>query len=989
MSKVRCYLLGWCLILQFTVVLPAFAGLADEPILGELRHRGGLCVIVADPVDIDSAVALMSEGPWVVQWLAPLGSDIATPRRKLQERGLYGRISIDHWAGGRLPYADNLVNGIVVDGRVVVSDRDELLRVLVPEGSAWVRTASGTERVDKARPVEMGEWSHPWQDAHGSLVSADRALDAPNGFQWIASPTFPMAHRKNSTGVVLSSGGRTFFITQNVIENLDSGSANHLVARDAFNGVQLWSVPWQGALSPGHSHAVHEAIVATPDRIYGSGRESIVVYDTADGEVVATWSMAETPGKLLLSDGILIAQTGSELIAFDAANGDVVWQFTADGPHGTLIRDGRVFCLVGVREEDGRWLHELLAVDLKRGEELWRVPVEGEFEQRSSPALRLHFAGTGMVCLIERTKLRFLAADDGRELWAHESAAESRSGMDSRQVGHFFAHDQVWIRNNRARGGREAPESWLALDPMTGSVVRELDVTGPQGVISNVNKISCQPLTATERFVLDPRLATIWDFDGGQRQGFKFARGGCQVGMVPANGLAYIPPNACGCLSEQIRGFLALVHNTDPGLNEFTPAPLEKGPAYGKVKVPGANSAASWPMYRRSAERQASLPTPVSTDLKSLWETVVTPSSCRNDAEWALHRGRTLTPPVVAEGLVVVAEPQSHLVIALDEKSGAECWRFTVGGRVVASPTIYGGMVMVGSNDGYVYALRAEDGELVWRRRAAPSERKIMVHGQLESVWPVSGGVMIFDGIALASAGRAADADGGIMVHGIDPASGEFVWSRRIEETSYGVQEPLVSDGVHVYLLSQRLDPRTGEHLEGSGDIPHLRGGKVGLLESSWTFFTHPLRKGQSTQSWGKVDGQVMAAAGGTVYAFQIDAGGDRMWSAPRTNGGGVVVAQAADAEEVSWSFDIESPAQVEAMLLSPDHVFISGPTNRAERDGAGYLAVLSRGDGQQVTRLDFVSAPVHDGIAAANDSVFLTLRDGRIVRLGRGGAKN
>ena len=50
-------------------------------------------------------------------------------------------------------------------------------------------------------------------------------------------------------------------------------------------------------------------------------------------------------------------------------------------------------------------------------------------------------------------------------------------------------------------------------------------------------------------------------------------------------------------------------------------------------------------------------------------------------------------------------------------------------------------LALVGCADGWVYALRADNGEQVYRLRIAPAERRIMAYGQIESAWPVSGRV--------------------------------------------------------------------------------------------------------------------------------------------------------------------------------------------------------------------------------------------------------
>jgi len=551
-------------------------------------------------------------------------------------------------------------------------------------------------------------------------------------------------------------------------------------------------------------------------------------------------------------------------------------------------------------------------------------------------------------------------------------------------------------------------------------VRRELSATGPQGVISTVDKVSCQPLTATARYVLDSRLATIWDRETGERSGWKFARGACQVGTVPANGLLYVPPNVCGCLDEQLIGFLALVHSEDDGMVRALPAAVEKGPAHGAVDAAAflgtdaadaadaASGMTEWPLYRRDGSRGAFLPSARGQGgaLRKEWKTVLEPGAPEEDGEWSLQFGARWTPPVAAGGLVLLAEPQSHRVLAFDEETGAERWSFTAGGRVLLPPSLHRGLALFGANDGYVYALRAADGELVWRFRAAPSDRRIVAYGQLESTWPVSGGVLVHGDLAYAAAGRAVDAGGGFVVHAFEPASGESVWTSRIEEARYGNLDPLVSDGRHLYVMDRRIDLETGEvtavegfrygqnprgsaSVEYPEGIRYLRGGKRGMLENSWTRLSFGLRYGQSAWTWGDgVEGEIMAFDGDIAYVFRIDSRGEDsrgrpiMWKSPRTRGGGDVSARSPGADEALWSTEISAPAQVEAMIAAGDAVLLAGPADRARPDGPGFLRVLDRGSGEELGSLELPAGPVHDGLAAANGRVFAVLRDGSVVSL-------
>jgi hypothetical protein len=81
---------------------------------------------------------------------------------------------------------------------------------------------------------------------------------------------------------------------------------------------------------------------------------------------------------------------------------------------------------------------------------------------------------------------------------------------------------------------------------------------------------------------------------------------------------------------------------------------------------------------------------------------------------------------------------------------------------------------LVGAGDGWVYAYAARSGKLLWRFRAAPTERKIPVYGKLLSTWPAASGVLIEDGTAYVAAGLV-NYDG-TYVYALDPATGKLRW---------------------------------------------------------------------------------------------------------------------------------------------------------------------------------------------------------------------
>jgi len=106
-----------------------------------------------------------------------------------------------------------------------------------------------------------------------------------------------------------------------------------------------------------------------------------------------------------------------------------------------------------------------------------------------------------------------------------------------------------------------------------------------------------------------------------------------------------------------------------------------------------------------------------------------------------------------------------YTVYAMDGSSGKILWSYCAGGRVDTPPTYYRGLVLFGSRDGWVYCLRASDGELAWRFRAAPQwEHLACAFDRVESLWPVHGSVLVLGDVVYLSAGRSTFLDGGMVL---------------------------------------------------------------------------------------------------------------------------------------------------------------------------------------------------------------------------------
>jgi hypothetical protein len=152
----------------------------------------------------------------------------------------------------------------------------------------------------------------------------------------------------------------------------------------------------------------------------------------------------------------------------------------------------------------------------------------------------------------------------------------------------------------------------------------------------------------------------------------------------------------------------------------------------------------------------------------------------------------------------------------------------------------------VGSSDGWVYALEAATGRMLWRFRAAPIERRIMVYGHLSSTWPVNSGVLVADGVAYAAAGLI-DRDG-THVYALDARTGKIRWqnnaSGHIDKGNHkgaSVQGCLATARDRLWMASGNAispvayDLATGktivpEFLSRSAYVPVRRGREIGVF---------------------------------------------------------------------------------------------------------------------------------------------------------------
>jgi outer membrane protein assembly factor BamB len=267
-----------------------------------------------------------------------------------------------------------------------------------------------------------------------------------------------------------------------------------------------------------------------------------------------------------------------------------------------------------------------------------------------------------------------------------------------------------------------------------------------------------------------------------------------------------------------------------------------------------------------------------------------------------------------------------------------------------------------------VYGLRASDGALVWRYRAAPVEERIVVNAQLESAWPVHGSVLVLNGRVYAAAGWHTALDGGVTLVALQARTGQDVWRRRLEQLpgdfrrADGPIALLTSDGALVYMGPWAFDAKSGESVHPSGRSRVMNFGLSGFRDNDWSQFSNT--KGRHRWSDGRASGELLAS--GKVWTCGVSVAMRAMALAGDT----VFVAGRPDPtiEEFEGIKDWERVVSIAEQL----------PEGRLN-PGGGALWIFSASDGKRLGRLSLDAAPTFDGLAAARGRLYLATEDGRV----------
>jgi len=804
-------------------------------------------------------------------------------------------------------------------------------------------------------------------------------------------------------------------------------------------GWKTWQsdMEFNGAMRFKRPDQTFRRIVAIGDKLYATLGffAPVVEIDGATGKVLRTFAGTENTSAILIKDNTMFLTRnvgkpapGKDVLAIDIATGKQLWErkgFTGITSRGDPIKiytdayltigDDKVFFL----DKD-----DVIALDMKTGKEAWKHPrpaaEKGIFGQNNFEFLnfcsltyhdgtlvfgQLHPSATNLNKWQQKNmEVLAINAATGKKMWQH-------TGMS---LAHFTPPD-LFINNGMAWTMND-DVSLVGLDLKTGKQKVEHPVKDM--LIGHHHR--CYRNKATQNLYLAGEEGIEYiDFKSGELDVHHWMRGACAFGILPANGYIYLPTHACGCHANmKLHGFIALASEKGPALRP-PKTRLEKGPAYSQVSsLKSQASSASWPIYKHDTKRSNHAASEISTSAKKKWSAKV---------------GGALTQPVVAGGKLFVASKDRNEVLCLDAKTGKGKWRFTCDGRIDSAPTWHNGRLLFGTQSGSVYALDATSGKLAWRFFAAPDDRMLTAYGRLESPWPVSGSILVRDNkiycVAGRSmhlnsgmvdnkiycvAGRSMHLNSGMVAYVLDPATGKVLQQTRLQANADRIKDGPPNNAVLADILVEGKDAIQMRDIHfNPNDIADYKKSKAanilkpadgGLLDPTWF--------NSSFWKYGPVQAQMLVFDGQDAYGMMAQkkltpkSYGQDIFTAG--SGYGLFAAslnppapnpEAESAKKgkkkkgkkkgskkskskVAMTWETTVPVRAQSLVLTGKHLCLAGAPDTWEsfqNTDSGMLMVVSKTDGKVAFKHELPSAPVYDGMSAAEGRVYISLEDGTV----------
>jgi len=433
-----------------------------------------------------------------------------------------------------------------------------------------LKTIDGWDLVDRAPLTGAGEWSHLYGSANNSAFGGEQLGGATKSddlkIQWVGRPGARyQPDRSGRKPAPLSAGGRLF------LQGLE-----RLIAVDSFNGTILWSVelPGLGRFNMprdcGNWCADEKSVyLAMDDRCLqldaatGRVQREVKVTGDVNSDAEFDWGYVARVNDLLIGSGTKKGASFTEYWGganagwYDAKSGDATNQVCSDSlfvhrdgqktpawihtggviMNSTItIEDDQILFVENrssdIRESESRRLGgenlwnnlEMVALDLKTGNEKWRKPLEA-----AAGTVVFHVAASNGKAVVLSS-----ASDRKYHVYAHDT----KTGELAWNTEFSWSSDNHGGHMSRpAIVGSKLFVRPRAFDLHSGKVLAQRLPGGGCGTYA----------CTTETLLFRSRTVTMWDANKGSTSRWPRLRPDCWLSTIPANGMLLSPEGGGGC----------------------------------------------------------------------------------------------------------------------------------------------------------------------------------------------------------------------------------------------------------------------------------------------------------------------------------------------------------------------------------------------------------------------------------------------------------
>ncbi len=968
----------------FAGAMCATTAYSAENIMKEYGRNKGLCLVInskqGNKEFVSAQIAKKSE-----MLVFNILSDVTTLKKLkvvMNDEKITGQLQADIASFEILPFVDNTVNLLVIEDLKIKINESEIQRVVAPEGliCKW----NGTKYLfsKRKRSDGMGTWKHPFGDLGLNRKGDDKLVPLAPKLRWQDGVPVNFNTWSACRAYVINER-YCFTLGSTEEENLNNLNPYknkkdlYLSARDAYSGLPLWKINCKEIEPKSNLNANSQyPLVTNSEYVFSYKEGSVFAAKCATGEIDKLFKVAYPSNNLLLKDSILVSSGVKKVVSyglrcpwisqvdndgklevFDIITKNKLWE--KNGAFKKIAIDGdKLFTLTNFWPKappkgksftpNIKTIAKVSAYDLKTGKVLWES-TDASFVDEQGPSIT---CGSGVVVISRYNKAKgisVLSGDTGELLW--EKIYESKKKKSVFWVS--IIDGELWFEGKvfELKTGKKLRDS---IDLVLGMCV-------PPTILDHLVTLGKGSKVVSRKNSKKPTV-------------IESSRAGCVEGFAPANAMFYTPQNKCKCFPHNLPGFIALGSAPDTKAEDFLKErKIVKGDAFNKVEKANIEKNA-WSILMGNIERNNKAEISVSDKLKVLWKTEAVEQRHNPLSKvWKARSKNIISAPTTGYGKIFVADIEQGKIIAVNAETGKKEWEFSAEGRIDMPPTIADGMAVFGCRNGWVYALRASDGVLVWKSFIAPMDLKLVSFGQVESLWPAPGSVLIKDGIIYATAGKTSEDNGGLAVMAFDLLTGKQKWARSVGKGFRRQNEILAFKDNSLFLRKMKINPDNGE-----GKIPKSKWEDshtlAGVADSEWT--------NQSSKRSGNI------LIGGILFQIVIEKE-DIVYGIMHYKG---IKCLAIKKEKTKkrrpkkdrciWMITANKSDSYTSMSLLNNNIVLGGRVIEGGKAN-GIVDIIDASNGKSLQKIKLNSHPVFQGIAPLNDKLFVVLNDGSIVCLG------